>query len=91
MSWTLIAAIYFILWWVALLAVLPFGVRTQGEAGDVVPGTPQSAPAAPRLKRIVALATGVSAIAFAFVYAALGTVAGQRIVARLFERIGPAF
>ena len=91
MSWPLAVAIYFILWWVALLAVLPFGVRTQGEAGRVVPGTPRSAPAAPDLKRIMALATGVSAAAFVLVYGVLGTVAGQNFVARLFERIGPNF
>ena len=28
-------AIYFVLWWIVLFAVLPFGVRNQDEAGDV--------------------------------------------------------
>jgi predicted secreted protein len=37
-------AIYFVIWWITLFAVLPFGVRTQAEAGDVVPGAPASAP-----------------------------------------------
>jgi predicted secreted protein len=26
-------ALYFVIWWTVLFAVLPFGVRTQDEAG----------------------------------------------------------
>ena len=48
-----------------LFAVLPIGVRTQGEDGVVVPGTPESAPAAPRLLRVVVLTTVISALVFA--------------------------
>ena len=44
MSLTLGIAIYVLLWWVVLFAVLPLGVRTQGEDGVTVPGTPESAP-----------------------------------------------
>ena len=51
-------ALYFVVWWMTLFAVLPFGVRTQGESGHVVPGTPEGAPANPRLLRIYLLATG---------------------------------
>jgi predicted secreted protein len=52
MSLTLGIAIYLVLWWTILFAVLPIGVRTQGEDGTVVPGTPESAPTAPRLLRV---------------------------------------
>jgi len=38
-------AIYFIVWWVVLFAVLPWGVRSQDESGDVAPGTDPGAPA----------------------------------------------
>lgn len=68
MSLTLAIALYFIIWWTVLFAVLPIGVRTQGEDGDVVPGTPASAPTAPRLLRIVALNTLVAAVVFAIVW-----------------------
>ena len=34
MAWTTAAAIYFIIWWVVLFAVLPFGVRNASEAGE---------------------------------------------------------
>ncbi|MGL4496733.1 MAG: DUF1467 family protein, partial [Beijerinckiaceae bacterium] len=30
-------AIYFVIWWIILFAVLPFGVRSQVEEGKVVP------------------------------------------------------
>jgi len=30
-------AIYFIIWWVVLFAVLPWGVRSQEESGEVTP------------------------------------------------------
>ena len=65
MSVTFAVAIYLVIWWTVLFAVLPIGVRTQGEDGAVVPGTPESAPAAPRLLRVVLLTTVISALVFA--------------------------
>ena len=62
MSVTLAVALYFVIWWTILFAVLPFGIRTQGEAGEVVPGTPASAPVKPMMLRIV-LTTSVAAAA----------------------------
>jgi len=72
MSWTTAAAIYFILWWVVLFAVLPWGVRSQQESGDVVPGSDPGAPAIPRLAAKLVWTTVVSAAVFglmAVVYA----------------------
>ena len=71
MSVTLGIAIYVVLWWTVLFAVLPNGVRTQGEDGAVVPGTPESAPTAPRLIRVVLLTTLISGLVFAAVWAAI--------------------
>jgi predicted secreted protein len=64
MSITLGIAIYVVIWWTVLFAVLPIGVRTQGEDGMIVPGTPASAPTAPRLLRIVVLTTVISTLLF---------------------------
>ena len=58
-------AIYVVIWWTVLFAVLPIGVRTQGDDGHVVPGTPESAPTRTRLLRIAALTTVISAVLFA--------------------------
>jgi predicted secreted protein len=68
-SVTLAIAIYLVIWWTVLFAVLPIGVRTQDEDGTVVPGTPASAPTAPRLVRVVLLTTVISALIFASLWA----------------------
>lgn len=55
-------AIYFIVWWLCLFAVLPFGVRSPAEAGATPdPGTDPGAPVRPLLLR-KALATSLLAI-----------------------------
>lgn len=71
MSLTFAIAIYVVLWWTVLFAVLPIGVRTQGEDGSVVPGTPESAPTAPRLIRVVLLTTLISGLLFGAAWAAV--------------------
>lgn len=64
-------AIYAIIWWVTLFTILPIGMRTQEDDGNVIPGTPESAPAAPRLLIKVGVTTVVSAVVFAIVYAVI--------------------
>ncbi len=64
-------AIYFILWWTVLFAVLPLGVHTQDDAGEVVPGTPESAPLQPRLVRVAVITTVISTVIFASVWGAV--------------------
>jgi predicted secreted protein len=67
-SWPTIAAIYFIMWWTVLFAVLPWGVRSQGESGDVAPGTDPGAPNLPALGRKLIWTTLVSAVLFGVFY-----------------------
>lgn len=54
-------AIYFVIWWTTLFVVLPIGLRTQAEEGEVEPGTVASAPARFRGLKVIALNTVVSA------------------------------
>jgi predicted secreted protein len=69
MSLTLGIALYFLLWWTLLFAVLPvMRGATQDETGVVEPGTPESAPTRTPVLRIVLV---TSALAFL----ALGVVA----------------
>ena len=49
MSTSTLIAIYFLIWWVTLFAVLPWGVRNQEETGAVSPGTDPGAPATHRV------------------------------------------
>lgn len=71
MSPLLALAIYFVIWWIVLFAVLPLGVRTQGEAGEIVPGTPESAPFQPRMLRVVLMTSVVSLAVLAVVWLAV--------------------
>lgn len=61
-------AVYFIIWWTVLFVVLPFGVRSQTESGDVVAGSEPGAPVAPNLKRKAVITTWLSFGVFAVVY-----------------------
>ena len=45
--------LFAVIWFMVLFVVLPLGLQTQSEAGEVVPGTPGSAPANLDLKRKV--------------------------------------
>jgi len=68
MSLTFAIAIYFIIWWMTLFAVLHFNVRTQDDAGEIVPGTPESAPSEPKFFRIILTNTIVASLVFALVW-----------------------
>ena len=61
-------AIYFLIWWIVLFAVLPWGVHGQHESGQVVPGTDPGAPAIPKLRSKLVWTTLVSAVIFAVCY-----------------------
>ena len=65
MSVTTAIAVYFVLWWVVLFAVLPWGVRSQEESGVVAPGTDPGAPTLPALWRKLVWTTITSGIVFA--------------------------
>jgi predicted secreted protein len=65
MSLTTALATYFIIWWIVLFAVLPWGVRSQAEEGEVVEGSDPGAPAAARLWAKLGWTTLVSAAVFA--------------------------
>ncbi len=64
MSFLSAFAVYFIIWWLTLFAVLPFGVRSQADEDDVTLGTVESAPAHFRGGRILLLTTLVSAVIY---------------------------
>jgi len=67
-------AVYFVIWWLVLFAVLPFGVSTQEEEGRVEPGSAPSAPARPRILGKLAITSVLAAVITAALYGA--TAAG---------------
>jgi predicted secreted protein len=61
-------AIYFIIWWVVLFTVLPWGIRSQHETGSVADGTDPGAPAVPALRKKLVWTTLVATIVFGICY-----------------------
>ncbi|QEL21489.1 DUF1467 family protein [Bosea sp. F3-2] len=61
-------ALYFVIWWITLFAVLPFGIRSQHETGDVVEGTEPGAPVLPGLLKKAAITSVIAAVIFAGVW-----------------------
>ncbi len=65
-------AIYFVIWWTVLFAVLPFGVRNADEAGQVVgEGHEAGAPVAHGLVKKALITTVIAAVVFAAIYWAI--------------------
>ncbi|HEV7435762.1 MAG TPA: DUF1467 family protein [Pseudorhizobium sp.] len=64
MSFLSFFAVYFIIWWITLFAVLPMGMRSQHDEGDVTLGTVESAPARFRIGRVLLLTTLISAVVY---------------------------
>jgi predicted secreted protein len=68
MSLATAIAIYFIIWWMVLFAILPWGVRSQQESGAIAPGSDPGAPVIPNVKRKLAWTTIVAGVVFALWY-----------------------
>jgi len=61
-------ALYFVIWWITLFAVLPFGIRSQEEAGEVVAGTEPGAPVLPGLLKKAVITSLIAAVIFVAVW-----------------------
>lgn len=72
MSVTTAIAVFALIWWVTLFAVLPFGVRSQHEAGPdeepIAPGTDPGAPTHFNLGRKLLWTTLVAGVIYAACY-----------------------
>ncbi|MGN6551795.1 MAG: DUF1467 family protein [Pararhizobium sp.] len=68
MPWYSYFAIFFILWWIVLFAVLPFGATSQHEADEIVPGTDGGAPVRVHFWSTVWVTTAVALVIFAAYY-----------------------
>jgi predicted secreted protein len=82
-------AIYFVVWWIVLFLTLPFGVRSQHDVGESVPGTEPGAPIATQMGRKLIWTTVLSAVFFAAAWLAYD--AGYLNVDRLSRLMGMPF
>ncbi len=56
-----------VIWFMTFLIVLPFRIETQGDLGDIVPGTHAGAPENHHLKKKVWITTGLSLVLWAII------------------------
>ncbi|MGL4412976.1 MAG: DUF1467 family protein [Roseinatronobacter monicus] len=77
-------ALYGVIWFMTMFLVLPFRLQTQGEAGEVVPGTPSSAPSDAQMMRKVKLVTFIATPTFLVV---AGIILSGVITYDMMERI----
>ncbi|MEZ5754089.1 MAG: DUF1467 family protein [Paracoccaceae bacterium] len=65
MSITSAIVLYAVTWFMVFFIVLPLRFVSQGDAGDVVPGTPKSAPATEIVGRKARLTTLIATLVWA--------------------------
>jgi predicted secreted protein len=68
MGWTSGIVLYCSIWAVVFFMVLPLGIVSQHEAGDVEPGTPASAPTEAMIVRKMLITSAIAAVLFAGVW-----------------------
>lgn len=65
MSLTSSLAVYFVIWWIVLFVVLPWGIQSQHEAGASDHMADPGAPVRPRIGLKVLVTTAIAALIFA--------------------------
>ncbi|MCF6444055.1 DUF1467 family protein [Nereida sp. MMG025] len=89
MSITSAIVLFAVIWFMVFLIVLPLRLVTQGDAGELVPGTHKSAPVDPQLKRRAKITTvwaiGLWAVIAGVLLSGLLTVESID----MFNRMGP--
>lgn len=88
MGWFSAIVLLAVIWFMTFFVVLPLRLKTQGEAGEIVPGTPGSAPEGLALKRKVILTSIIAVVVWAAIVAVVvsGVVTIDDI--DLFTRFG---
>lgn len=82
--------LFAVIWFLVLFVVLPLRMKTQGDAGNVVPGTPSSAPENPQMARKFRIVTVVALVLWVVIAGVI--LSGKITVADLdvFGRMTPA-
>ena len=88
MSVTSAIVLFAVIWFMVLFCVLPLRLRTQGDDGEVVPGTHAGAPSDAQIGRRALITTAVATVLWAV---AFGVIVSGRVGVDdfdLFNRLG---
>lgn len=77
--------LFAVIWFLALFIALPIGERSQSEAGDVVPGTPASAPENPYLRKKIFWVTVSTTVLWAIL---VGVIVSGWLSVEMFDIFG---
>lgn len=77
--------LYAVIWFLTFLIIIPIRLQTQGDSGDVVPGTHSGAPEKHFLRQKAWITTGVAAVLWAIICA---TIISGVITVRDFDWMG---
>jgi len=58
---------YLLIWWIVLFGILPIGVKTQSDSGEIVKGSEPGAPAESNIKMKFILTTIIATIIWALI------------------------
>ncbi|RLK11264.1 DUF1467 family protein [Ruegeria conchae] len=67
MTITAAFVLFAVIWFMTLLVVLPVRIKTQGDLGDIVPGTHAGAPEVHHMKKKLWITTGISVVLWAII------------------------
>lgn len=69
MSITSALVLFAVIWFMTFLIVIPIRLQTQGDLGDIVPGTQAGAPEHHYLKKKAWITTGITVVLWAIISA----------------------
>ncbi|NBR90728.1 MAG: DUF1467 family protein [Rhodobacteraceae bacterium] len=81
--------LFAVIWFMTFLIVLPIRLKTQGDVGEVVPGTHAGAPHEPQLKKRALITTAIAVVLWCII---AGIILSGAITIRdldMFGRMGP--
>ncbi len=67
MTITAALVLFAVIWFLTLLVVLPVRIKTQGDLGDIVPGTHAGAPEVHHMKKKLWITTGITVVLWAII------------------------
>ena len=89
MAFTSMCVVFAVVWFMTLFVVLPLGAKSQGDTGEVVVGTPASAPSGHVMRRKFKITTIVATLISVPVICTIhyGWITMDQV--DLFRRFGP--
>ncbi len=81
--------LFAVIWFMTFLCVIPIRLTTQGDIGEVVPGTHAGSPEVHNLKKKAWITTGISAVLWIIIASVILTGAITVRDLDWFQRMGP--